>query len=228
MKAKFGAIVVDGRGKIGGHVASKNRGGSYFRTKVTPTNPRTTAQNAVRNRLSSLSQGWKGLTEAQRAAWNAAVSNFTSTNIFGDIKTPTGLNLYVRLNSNILEVGGIAITNPPLPASITGLTEFSVAPAAGAGSMAVTFAATPVALGTKMIIRATPQVSPGKSFVKNLYRNIAILDAGDTTGEDIHGKYVAKFGALVAGQKIGYEAIIVKESTGQKTTAVSYLAVVAA
>jgi len=37
MKTLFGAIVVDGRGKLGGHVASKNRHGSYFRTKVSPS-----------------------------------------------------------------------------------------------------------------------------------------------------------------------------------------------
>jgi len=47
MKMKFGAIVVDGRGKIGGHVASKNRGGAYLRTKVTPSNPQTGYQAAV-------------------------------------------------------------------------------------------------------------------------------------------------------------------------------------
>ena len=99
MKIKFGAIVVDGRGKIGGHVASKNRGGAYLRTKVTPTNPQTTFQSAVRNRLTAFSQGWRGLTQAQRDAWNAAVSNFSKTDVFGDIKQPTGLNLYVKLNS---------------------------------------------------------------------------------------------------------------------------------
>ena len=44
MKAKFGSFIVDGRGKVNGHVISKNRAGSYIRTKVTPVNPRSTAQ----------------------------------------------------------------------------------------------------------------------------------------------------------------------------------------
>ena len=30
MKMKWGALVVDGRGKIGGQVASKNRAGAYL------------------------------------------------------------------------------------------------------------------------------------------------------------------------------------------------------
>ena len=49
MKIKWGALVVDGRGKLGGHVAAQNRGGSYLRTKVTPSNPQTTFQTGVRS-----------------------------------------------------------------------------------------------------------------------------------------------------------------------------------
>jgi len=66
MKIKWGAIVVDGRNKIGGHVASKNRAGAYLRTKVTPVNPNTGYQAGVRNTLSTLSSGWRALEEAQR------------------------------------------------------------------------------------------------------------------------------------------------------------------
>ena len=91
MKAKFGAIVVDGRGKIGGHVATKNKSGSYFRTKVTPVNPQSASQNSVRSRLATRAQAWKGLTAAQRTSWNAAVNDFQRTNIFGDTVIPLDL-----------------------------------------------------------------------------------------------------------------------------------------
>ena len=101
MKAKFGAIVVDGRGKIGGHVASKNRSGSYFRTKVTPVNPQSARQSAVRATLSSFSASWRGLNQNRRDAWNSAVGSFTKTNVFGDTVTPTGKNLYTALNANL-------------------------------------------------------------------------------------------------------------------------------
>src|SRR4051812_170938 len=84
MKVKFGSLVVDGRGKIGGHVLSKNRGGAYMRTKVTPINPQTADQSTVRGTLTSLSQSWRALTQNQITAWNNAVQNFQSTDIFGD------------------------------------------------------------------------------------------------------------------------------------------------
>jgi len=44
MKIKFGSIVVNGSGKLGGHVYSSNRGGNYVRTLATPSNPQTPAQ----------------------------------------------------------------------------------------------------------------------------------------------------------------------------------------
>ena len=83
MKLKFGALVVDGSGKIGGQVVSSNRGGKYLRTKVTPSNPSTVAQQNARALLSSLSTQWADLTEAQRLSFNSAVSNFATTDIFG-------------------------------------------------------------------------------------------------------------------------------------------------
>ena len=95
MKIKYGAIIVDGSGKIGGHVASKNRSGSYLRTKTTPSNPNTTAQAQARSVLASLSTGWGVLTDDQRKSWNDAVGDYAKTDIFVDFKNPSGINLYV-------------------------------------------------------------------------------------------------------------------------------------
>lgn len=228
MKIKFGALVVDGRGKIGGHVASKNRGGAYLRTKVTPTNPQTSAQSLVRNRLTAFAQGWKSLTASQRAAWNSSVSDFSKTDIFGDIKNPSGINLYVKLNSNLDEVGVSAISLPPLPQAVEPVLSISATAAAGVAALSVVFTPTPVPADTAFVLRATKQVSAGKSFLKNEFRNIAILDAAETSPYDALAEYVAKFGTLVAGQKIGVSLIPVNKITGQKGQAVSTEIIVAA
>lgn len=228
MKIKFGALVVDGRGKIGGHVASKNRGGAYLRTKVTPTNPQTAAQSLVRNRLTSFSQGWKGLTAAQRDAWYSSVSDYSKTDVFGDIKQPSGVNLYVKLNSNLDEVGVGAISLPPLPQAVEPVLTISATAAAGTAALSVVYTPSPIPADTAFILRATKQVSPGKSFLKNEYRNIAILDAGDTSPENALAAYNAKFGTLVAGQKIGLALVPVNKVTGQKGQAVSTEIIVAA
>src|SRR5690606_4703877 len=118
MKAKFGALVVAGSGQINGFVASRNRAGAYFRTKVTPVNPQTASQNAVRQRLTGNAQAWRGLSEAQRASWNAAVSGFARTDIFGDLKNPSGFNLFVRINNNLEAAGQSPLTAAPVPSEV--------------------------------------------------------------------------------------------------------------
>ena len=45
---KFGMMMTDARGKLGGHVLSKNRGGNYVRTNNVPSNPQSNFQTGVR------------------------------------------------------------------------------------------------------------------------------------------------------------------------------------
>lgn len=228
MKIKFGSLVTDGRGKIGGHVASKNRGGAYLRTKVTPVNPQTSFQSVARARITTFSQGWRSLTAAQQSAWNSAVSNFQKTDIFGDLKNPSGLNLYVRLNSNITEAGGTAIVLPPLPGTVTAPLTVTLTGAAGTPALSVAWTGGAIPADTAWVARLTPQVSAGRSFVKSLYRNLLVLPAADTTPTDILTEYNARFGTLVAGQRIFLEVVAVNLLTGVKSTPLSTFAVVAA
>jgi len=228
MKMKFGAIIVDGRGKIGGHVASKNRAGAYLRTKVTPVNPQTTAQLFVRNRFTGLSQAWRGLTQANRDAWNAAVSDYQKTDIFGDLRNPTGFNLYQRLNNNLLNIGESAIASPPLPDVVQAVVLTSIAAAAGAGTLAATYAPE-IDAATKVKVFATAPQSAGKSFVKSEYRQIDVIITADASPFSIETEYTAVFGSVgVAGQKIFMQFVPVNLATGQTGTASQASAVIAA
>lgn len=215
MKMKFGAIVVDGRNKIGGHVASKNRAGAYLRTKVTPVNPQTSYQLAARAALTGFSQGWRGLTQAQRDSWNAAVGDYQRTDIFGDLKSPTGLNLFVRLNRELDLIGVASISVPPLPSAVGAIVSTSVAAAAGAGTIVLTNDGA-VPASTSIKVYATPAVSPGKSFVKSEYRCIGSFAAAEASPIDIQALYDARFGAVgTAGQKIFVKIVPVNATTGQ-------------
>ena len=228
MKVKFGALVTDGRGKIGGHVASKNRGGAYLRTKVTPVNPQTSYQATARARITDNSQDWRGLTQTERNAWNSAVSSWQKTDIFGDLKSPSGINLFVRLNSNITMAGGAAITTPPLPGTVVGPLTITLTSAAGTPAFSLAWTGGAIPADTAWVVRATPQVSAGKNFVKSLYRNLAVLPAADTTPTSLLTEYNARFGTLVAGQKIFVEVVAVALLTGVKSTPISTSVIVSA
>jgi len=197
MKAKFGAIIVDGSGKIGGHVVSKNRGGAYIRTKVTPTNPNTVAQQNVRAMLSGLSTAWAGLTEAQRSSWNGAVADYASTNVFGDLKNPSGFNLFVKLNTNLQNGGFSAVDTVPaketVPYSEIATAIYDISSA----EFNVTFPDSNYD-GVVLYVQATPAVSAGKTNVNSLFRTIGVF-TGVAGSIDVYGQYVAKFGALAVG-----------------------------
>ena len=217
MKIKFGALVVDGRGKIGGQVASRNRAGAYMRNKVTPVNPNTAFQQAVRALRTELSQAWRDLTEAQRSAWNAAVSDFAKTDIFGDSRNPTGFNLFVRLNANIETVNQTQITIPPLVAAVDPSTPSALVLNITGSVGTIAFAPT-VPSGMGVILRMTASLSQGISFVKSEYRIVTILDAAEATGYDLWAEYVTKFGSPTEGSKVFLSFQTVNITTGQKST----------
>lgn len=199
-KIKFGMMMTDARGKLGGQVFSKNRAGSYVRTKVTPVNPQTAAQMASRQLLGSLSTGWNGLSASAIAAWNAAVNDWKSTDIFGDIKVPTGKNLYTALNKNSLGAGGSAISLPPEKMAIDTISE--VLPLFDISDQELSLDITTVPANHILQVWATPAVNEGVSYVKNKLRVISNVPAGGVNPATLWQNYVDKFGTPVLGQKI--------------------------
>ncbi|MDO9579203.1 MAG: hypothetical protein Q7J06_01340 [Bacteroidales bacterium] len=222
MKCKFGAIVVDGRNKLGGHVASKNRAGAYWRTKVTPMNPNSPYQAEVRNRLSTLSSAWRGLGADVILQWNSAVDLFKSTDIFGDVRRPTGFNLYQMLNNNLVRIGIAPITTPPLPVALPVIIT-GVVTAVAATSLIVTFTEDPVITASEVEVWATPALSVGKSFVKSEFRRIGLMPAIVSNVATLTTLYNAKFGAVgAAGLKLFIKMQQISKTTGQAGIPVIY------
>src|SRR5574337_1436553 len=125
------AIVADIRNKLNGSVFSKNRYGSYVRTKVTPVNPQTAFQVGIRSVLTSQSQAWRGLTDAQRQSWIDAAVNFPVTDIFGNIKHLSGSALFVKLNTVLYNAGFATLTVAPSPVALAAISAGILTAAAG-------------------------------------------------------------------------------------------------
>lgn len=209
-----GVAGVDMRGKLNGSVFSKNKGGAYVRVKVTPVNPQTTSQQNARNRLSTNSQAWRGLTESQRQGWIDAAVNFPYTDIYGNSKQLSGFQLYVKLNTNLALIGEPAIDDAPAPVAIPQLELTSVTADDSANTVIIA-GTTPVPADFAMVVMATPNVTPGKSFVKNLFRFISAEPAAATSPFDISAEYTPVFGDPVVGNKIFVKAFYVSTITGQ-------------
>ena len=215
MKAKFGLVVVAGSGKLGGHVFTSNKAGASIRTKVTPINRKSTGQNAVRNLFTSLAQAWRGLTQAQRDAWNAAVANFQRTNVFGDLRSVSGIALFQRLNNVLLQAGGAMIVTPPLPVEVANIVVESVTAAVAVPALSIVLN-DDIPAGTGLQIWATAPQSAGVDAVNSKYRQIGFGEALDTSPINALAMYTAKFGNTGAiGQKIFVKVVPFSTVSGQ-------------
>ena len=217
MKIKFSGVgIVDGRGKFGGSVASRNGSGAYIRNKVTPVFPDTPAQAAVNAIFADIAQAWRALSQAQRDAWNEAVSNFEHTDIFADTITPSGFNLHQQLNLNLASIGLPFIQFPPAPDATQSLTNLIVE-LDGPGTSLQVSSTEAIEAGTDFIIKATAGLSAGISFVKTELKSLVIVDDSDAFPVTFQIPYDAVFGALPAvGTKVFAEMIGVNNTTGQR------------
>jgi len=227
-KIKLSAIVSEMRGKLNGSVFAKNRGGAYVRTKVTPVNPSTAAQTTVRAALTSFSQAWRNLTQAQRDAWNGAVSNFTGTDIFGDIKTPSGINLYNKLNLNLANISEPSLLVPPTPGTVGYLSDLVLSIADGANTMTLAATLNDLTAGQKIVVEATEQLSAGIENANSKFAKIAVLAGTSTSPFNLYAAYEAKFGAPVAGKKIFVRVKAVEIASGVSGLPTSASAIVVA
>lgn len=100
-------------GSRAGITASRNRGGQYFRTRATPTQPRTDSQVSVRENFGVLSQGWKTLSAAQQDAWRTWGENHPRTDSLGQSIKLTGLQAYVGVNQRLMMIVQPPTLNPP-------------------------------------------------------------------------------------------------------------------
>lgn len=84
-------------------------------------------------------------------------------------------------------------------------------------AFSVAYTATPVAALTKVLIEATPQLSPGITFVgRSKFRQILLSAAAAASPANILAAYNAKFGALISGKKV-FVRVTVITSDGQRS-----------
>lgn len=211
-KIKFGAMMVDASGKLGGQVFAKNRGGAYIRTKTSPLNPQTSSQMGIRGIFASISSAWSSLTEGERISFNSFVGDYARTDIFGDLRNPSGKALFQRLNQNLLLTQQPQITTCVAPSAVPFANLISCN--GDVSDEELTVQTIGDTTGSKLMIWATPQLSQGKSFIKNDLRLLTVVDGGDGISRDIWGDYIVKFGVPSAGANI-HVGVRVVNANGQ-------------
>jgi hypothetical protein len=202
-------------GKIGNVVFSRGRYGSYMRVRSIPTLVQNEYTNAVRGRLSALSQAWAALDAGERIAWSTWAATNPITDRLGVQQVLQPSAAFIQLNARIIQAGGIQIDVPPIsvsPAPVSGLT---VTIDTGAGD-AYDVGWTSGALGATECLAIWCAVvdGVGRSYYKNLKKLLQIGAGSDTTPADIETSLTARFGDPLLGQKVYIECEVWDKSTG--------------
>lgn len=144
-KLLFSALVDGVRGRVGGIIFSANAAGPAVRRYAPPIRSNTPIQVSRRGIFSQWGAGWRGLTAAQRTAWNVYAANIlqAKTDALGNIYYLNGYQWFVSMNSNRNLVGRSQLSNAPstpVPAAPTIGTLLITAPGTAGCQQALTVA----------------------------------------------------------------------------------------
>lgn len=202
MRVKFGSVVTDGRGKIGGHVVTKDNAGAALRNKKKGS--KFGARPAVGAALSFpfISSSWRNLSDDQREAWNSTVFQIPVTDIFGDLKIKSGFQLYQQLNMQLFLAGQSLIDEPPPDFSVTQNVCTSIDVNGFLGSIDVYFAGQS-ADDHYEIIECSRGLSPGVSSPRGNFNTIGRYHINFLEYKDITNDYFSiYFNPLPTGSKV--------------------------
>ncbi len=214
MKVILGALVSAASGKLGGLVASRNRGGPYLRALVVPITSMSPAAIAARTRLAQVSAAWGALTAVQKAAWSTWAQTNPITDRLGQSRILQANAAYIKINNILTLVGAANLTDPPIGADPVALTTLTLTADIGVGAFQFAFTATPLGAGLKGVIRAAVVESDGITNVENLYRVIGFTGLAQISPVDIEAEMVAAFGTLQVGWTAFIRVTVVDTATG--------------
>ena len=209
-------------GKRGVTVSQGGRYGQISRALVIPTNPRTPAQMAIRNRLSGVAAQWRQLTEAQRAAWTAAAKTLSSKPSDGQSGSLTGGQLFTKINVGRLTIGmELALVPPAKPMlAMLGVSELTIANANDVITLGLTVTGD---LPEGTMLRVAAPVSAGRSRPAG-YIYAGALNSAVNGKIDITAQYVAKYGVPPVGSKVFVS--VNQNSDGWQDQPVQFVAIV--
>jgi hypothetical protein len=202
MKLKFGMIVTDGRGKLGGHYASVNKSGHHASTHAQSVKKNNTVVSASRLRWGKTKGLWGTLTQLQQNQWKVEAANWKQNDQMGSIISLSGQQLFLKVNNNLNMAGAASISVPGLKNIVTP-PSFTCTAVVSTGRITLTYpAAIGAAVGYKILAYATPLLSNGRSVAFSQYRFMQIISPAGQTTDRIDAAWLALFGTLIAGARL--------------------------
>ena len=189
-------------GSIAGVTHSHGRAGQYTRSRRTPVQPVGSGRRGViRSAFGAASSAWAALTGAVQLAWGAYANGKPYTDALGQAIKLTGHQMYVAINTQLLNVGAAQSAVIPISDAVFApvLTTFA---AVHAGAITLTMSGSGAVTDHLCCAFSAPK-SGGVAFCKTFTQLLVCL-GNLATAQVITTAYVAQFGAVAVGQRIFY------------------------
>lgn len=122
---KYGGIVTEIKGKLGGTVFQKSKSGGTAKNKGMhgkakgfgrSTNSQTFGDATQKNqkRFASITKMWQALSSVQKSNWSSLATSWTFKNKFGEVYTASGYQVFCAANLNLGILGLPYIQDAPL------------------------------------------------------------------------------------------------------------------
>lgn len=210
-KIVYGGGVAAASGKLAGQVFSRNKGGSYLRQFVKPTNPRTALQLNARDRLSQYANEFRTLTQPQQNSWLTYANAHPVVDRLGNVIKLTAMQAYVKINTNrdINDDFAVNSTVPNEPVFTTDIVNaFADLTLTIAPPVATFMLGAGAAPGQQLAVYCSPPVSAGinnTAAVERFLYSKQVSATDPATGYiSIYADLILRFGAgaYMLGKKI--------------------------
>jgi len=192
-------------GHLGTFISYCTRYGQFRRSYTVPKDPKSPAQLLRRARMGRVAARWRTLADIQRAAWNAMGGQVQSQSQLGRSGPLKGYNLYIKINSNLADLGEDPVFDPPdCPQFSENLIgDFTIADIGGVVALKLSVPATPV---RHTLVLATRPGSAGASFPgRFVFIGLLPDPVGDIS--DITALYVARYGVPPANTRVFIQTV---------------------
>lgn len=218
---KFGAIITDTRGSIGGTTVKLTRAGPVIQNKSNPTRRLSQLTALQKARVALLADAWKNtLTAPQREDWRDFAAANPLPNTWGDLFPITGVAFYLRVNLALASVGAARLDDAPADQSVTAFTSATLTVTAP-NTASLAYAPTPIPASHALLVTATPTLSPGLATYESKMTILTTIAAAAASPQSIATPWNLKIGDFIAGKQYAITARLVKTTNGARTPTIT-------
>lgn len=211
---KYSALVSEMKGKLNGSIFSNPKYGAQVRNRRSLGGRKTTAWAQSRNILAYIASTWKSLSDGQRETFSTVAPDYQYLNKFGDLVTPSGYQLFCRLNLNLhyADFSPIVIAASPFPEIDISPVEVSfTAPST------INLSFTPEGSGDeRVLVYVSPPQSPGVQYPPARMALVHKFLADSSSPQLISDGISSKYGNITKGAVYWVKCRLVHIDTGQR------------